>query len=548
MKKIFSILFGCSLAGLIALNSAQALPTLLHNVKGYTIKDGELESFDSILFENGVILDTGSHDELAKKSSFSIALDGKGKTLLPGLIDAHGHILGLGLNLMRVDLRGIDSEGEAVSKVKTYAINNDARWILGRGWNQVLWLNKEFPTKHSLDKAISDKPVWLRRIDGHAGWANSKALELAGITKDTPDPEGGKIIRDEHGNATGVLIDAAMSLVESKIPPINRKERKAALNLAFNHLIKLGITSVHDAGVDFETYKLMLELSAKDRIPLRVYSMLSGSDPRLEAMLKYGKVNQPFLKIQSVKLYTDGALGSRGAALLEPYSDEPDNKGLLLTDEKKLEQYFKLITKYGFQVNTHAIGDAANHLVLKQLAKLDKDVSAKKLRHRIEHAQVVVPEDIPMFAKLGVIASMQPTHATSDMNMAGDRLGEERLEGAYAWRTFLDNDVIIASGSDFPVEKANPFLGLHAAVTRQDSDNQPTDGWLPSQRLSVTEALKSFTIDAAYAGFWETKVGSLESGKKADFILVDKDIFTVPEEQIDDVQVLETWIDGKRVH
>ncbi|PXF63547.1 amidohydrolase [Kangiella spongicola] len=553
MKKVINTILSFIALSFITLSmmgisSAKALPTLLHNINGYTIKDGQLEQFDSILFEDGEILAVGAHAELAEMNSFSISLDGKGKTLLPGLIDAHGHILGLGLNLMRVDLRGVDSESDSAEKVANYALLSDSRWILGRGWNQVLWLNKEFPTKSSLDKVIADKPVWLRRIDGHAGWANSKALELAGISKDTPDPDGGKIIRDEEGNATGVLIDAAMSLVENKIPPLNRKERKAALNLAFDHLIELGVTSVHDAGVDFETYKLMLELSGKDRIPLRVYTMLGGSDPRLEAMLKYGKVNQPFLKIRSVKLYTDGALGSRGAALLEPYSDEPDNKGLLLTDKKKLGQYFKLITKYGFQVNTHAIGDAANHLVLEQLAKLDKEASAKTLRHRIEHAQVVVPEEIPMFAKLGVIASMQPTHATSDMNMAGDRLGEERLEGAYAWRTFLDNGVIIASGSDFPVEKANPFLGLHAAVTRQDSDNQPKDGWLPSQKLTVAEALKSFTIDAAYAGFWENEIGSLEAGKKADFILIDRDIFTVPEEQIDDVQVLETWIDGKRVH
>lgn len=548
MKKISSIIFVICL-GLFGINTAHALPTLLHNVKGYTFSDGELKQFDSILFEDGIILATGTEAELSDMHSFNISIDGKGKTLLPGLIDAHGHLLGLGLNLVNINLRGIESEALAVDTVKAFSDKHrDARWILGRGWNQVLWLNKEFPSKQSLDKVIADKPVWLRRIDGHAGWANSKALSIAGINKDTPDPDGGKIIRDKEGNATGVLVDAAMGLVETKIPPLNRKERKAALQLAFQHLIQLGITSVHDAGVDFETYKLMLELSNKERIPLRLYAMISGSDDRLETMLKLGKINQPFLKIQSVKLYLDGALGSRGAALLEPYSDEPDNKGLILTSPEKLGQYLELVTHYGFQANTHAIGDAANHIVLQELSKLDEEDSAKTLRHRLEHAQVVVPEEIPIFAKLGVIASMQPTHATSDMNMAKDRLGEERLEGAYAWRTFLDNGVTIASGSDFPVEKANPFLGLHAAVTRQDSHNMPEGGWRASQKLTVAEALKSFTIDAAYASFWENKIGSLEKGKLADFILIDKDIFTIPEDKIDDVQVKETWINGKRVY
>lgn len=530
------------------LSTVQALPTLIHNVKGYTFADGELVEFDSLLFENDTVIAYGSHDELAKQAKASISIDGKGATLLPGLTDAHGHVLGLGLNLMRVDLRGIDSLKQTLQTIEDYAkANSELRWIQGRGWNQVLWAKKEFPTRQMLDSFISDRPVWLSRIDGHAGWANSKALELAGITKDTSDPAGGKIIRDEQGEPTGVLIDAAMSLVESQIPELNQMERRTALELAFDHMLKLGITSVHDAGVDFDTYKLMLDMAKQQQIPVRLYGMLSGSDPRLETMLKLGKIELPYLKFRSVKLYSDGALGSRGAALLAPYSDDPDNKGLLLTTEKKLSEDLSLITQYGFQANVHAIGDAANRLVLDAFAKLPEEQSADVLRHRIEHAQVVALEDIPRFAELNIIASMQPTHATSDMNMAGDRLGDERLKGAYAWRKMREHDVLIAAGSDFPVELANPFLGIHAAVTRQNSENQPEGGWLPGEKLNRAETLKAFTIDAAYSAFWEDEIGSLEAGKKADFILVDKDIFTVEAEQLDDVQIIQTWVGGKRL-
>ncbi|WP_018624382.1 amidohydrolase [Kangiella aquimarina] len=530
-------------------STVQALPTLIHNVKGYTFADGELVEFDSLLFENDTVIAYGSHDELAKQAKASISIDGKGATLLPGLTDAHGHVLGLGLNLMRVDLRGIDSLEQTLQTIEDYAkANTELRWIQGRGWNQVLWAKKEFPTKQMLDRFISERPVWLSRIDGHAGWANSKALELAGITKDTADPAGGKIIKDEQGEPTGVLIDAAMELVENQIPELNQMERRTALELAFDHMLKLGITSVHDAGVDFDTYKLMLEMAKQQQIPVRLYGMLSGSDPRLETMLKLGKVELPFLKFRSVKLYSDGALGSRGAALLAPYSDDPDNKGLLLTTEKKLAEDLNLITQYGFQANVHAIGDAANRLVLDAFAKLPEEQSANVLRHRIEHAQVVALDDIPRFAELNIIASMQPTHATSDMNMAGDRLGNERLKGAYAWRKMREHNVLIAAGSDFPVELANPFLGIHAAVTRQNSENQPEGGWLPGEKLDRAETMKAFTIDAAYSAFWEDEVGSLEASKKADFILVDKDVFTVEAEQLDDVQVLQTWVGGKRLN
>ncbi|MCW8856736.1 MAG: amidohydrolase [Kangiella sp.] len=531
------------------LTVAQALPTLIHNVKGYTFADGELVQFDSLLFEKDTVIAYGSHKALADTAKVSIAIDGKGATLLPGLTDAHGHVLGLGLNLMRVDLRGIDSLEQTLQTIEDYAkVNSELRWIQGRGWNQVLWAKKEFPTKNMLDTIINDRPVWLSRIDGHAGWANSKALELAGITKDTADPAGGKIIKDDQGEPTGVLVDAAMGLVESKIPELNAMERRTALELAFDHMLKLGITSVHDAGVDFETYKLMLEMAKQQQIPVRLYGMLSGSDPRLKTMLEMGKIELPFLKFRSVKLYSDGALGSRGAALLTPYSDDPDNKGLLLTTEKKLAADLSLITQYGFQANVHAIGDAANRLVLDAFAKLPEKQSADVLRHRIEHAQVVAVEDIPRFAELNIIASMQPTHATSDMNMAGDRLGDERLKGAYAWRKMREHNVLIAAGSDFPVELANPFLGIHAAVTRQNSDNQPEGGWLPNEKLDRAETLKAFTIDAAYSGFWEDEIGSLEAGKKADFILIDRDVFSVEPELLDDVNVLQTWVGGKRLH
>lgn len=532
-------------------SSLHALPTLIHNVKGYTVNDGKLVKFDALLFEGEKIIAIGKVDELAKKVSFSIKVDGKGKTLLPGLIDSHGHILGLGSNLTRVDLRATESLAVAVKKVDDFAKKNpEKKWITGRGWNQVLWEGKAFPTRQDLDAINIKKPIYLSRVDGHAAWVNSKALELAKITAKTPDPKGGKILKDKNGKPTGILIDTAMSLVSSKIPAASALERQSAYEAAFDQLLSLGITSVHDAGISFDSYRDLLKFNDEKQLPIRVYAMLSGSDSALEAMLKLGKVDEPFLKIRSVKLFTDGALGSRGAALLEPYSDDPDNSGLLFHSDVDFKKKLKLITKYGFQVNTHAIGDKGNRQVLDSFETLHKKSSIKDARHRIEHAQIVALEDIPRLKSLHLIASMQPTHATSDMNMAEDRVGTERIKGAYAWRTMIDEGILLAAGSDFPVELANPFHGIFSAVFRQNHDYQPENGWHPEQAMSMKEALEAFTISGAYASFWESDIGSLEAGKNADFILIDTPIFKneKPNKEIWKAQVVETWINGKRVY
>jgi len=522
---------------------------VIANIIGQTpvANSEKLIEFDWLAFENGKILTTGIKPVDNQYSSCE-KLDGGGNYLLPGLIDAHGHVSGLGNQMLRVKLRDVKSEMLAVDLVKTFAQQNKkSKWILGRGWNQVLWLNKTFPSKDSLDKTGIKRPIVLRRIDGHAAWVNSKALEIAGINQSTPDPQGGKIQRDSQGNATGLLIDNAIDLVESKIPSSTLLEQDYAFDKAFAHLLSLGIVSVHDAGVtqlDLDIYKQRVK---QNKLPVRIYGMLNGSGKNLYQWLDDGYLNDEndFLSIRSVKLYSDGALGSRGAALLAPYSDDIDNKGLLLTKPKVLEKLVMDILDKKFQVNVHAIGDHGNRIVLDAIEKAYKKVGGKNLRNRIEHAQIVSLDDIPRFKDLNMIASMQPVHATSDKNMAGDRLGTERLKGAYAWQKFIQQGTVIASGSDFPVELANVFHGIHAAVTRQSRDNLPKGGWLPDERMTPTQALISFTLDAAYAAHQEKTLGSLESGKWADFILVDRDVINGDPQAIWKTNVLQTWIAGE---
>jgi predicted amidohydrolase YtcJ len=526
--------------------------TLIHNINGYTLTDDGLHRFEAMTIAAGRVLATGSADELRQGNPGATLIDGGGRTLLPGLIDAHAHVMGLGDAILNVNLMGIASLPETVDAVAGYANTYpDLGWIRGRGWNQVLWTENRFPTAAELDRAAADRPVWLRRVDGHAGWANTRAMELAGITRDTPDPDGGAIIRDANGDATGVFIDRAMYLIEIHIPDQDDEYRELALDASLEEMRRMGLTGVHDAGTGVEAFRLMQRFADEGRLTTRIYGMISGAGEVFDELAKDGPVTGyagDRLYLRSVKLYSDGALGSRGAALIEDYSDDPGNRGLLFNTADEFTEMIGKVASRGFQAGVHAIGDRGNRTVLDAFENVRAQYGETGLRHRIEHSQVVNLEDIPRFKELDIIASMQPTHATSDMNMAENRVGPVRIRGAYAWRTFLDQGTVIAAGSDFPVELSNPFHGLYSAVTRADHDGNPPGGWYPEQILTREEALHGFTLGAAYAGHMEDVVGSLEPGKWADFILVDRDYFTVPEEEIWQIQVLETWLAGERVY
>ncbi len=532
---------------LLALLAAAAqADTVLHNINGYTPTTDGIESFSVLVFDDaGQIIATGDGELLAAYPA-ATHLDGDGKTVLPGLTDAHAHVLGLGLLKSSLDLTGSPSVDDAVESISAYArANPSARWILGRGWNQVIWPVQEFPTAAQIDAVVDERPVWLERIDGHAGWANSAALKLAGINDDTPDPVGGKIVRDKNGHATGILVDRAMAIVGKHVPNIDKDQTQSAVEAAVRALLAEGMTGVHDAGIDLMNAEVYLSMADNNQLDMRIYAMIGGAGEVLDAIgqpiRQYGKDR---LEIASVKLYSDGALGSRGAAMIEPYSDDNENRGLPFWTQQELDEQVVKANEMGFQVGIHAIGDMGNRLALNSFEKAQGG-KPSPLRNRIEHAQIIAMDDIPRFAELGVVASMQSTHATSDKNMAEDRVGPERIRGGYAWRRLLDSGAILANGSDFPVELSNPFHGLYAAVTRQGRDGEPDGGWYADQALSRAEALHSFTLAAAFAANQEARLGSLEPGKWADFIVIDRDYFEIPSSEIDDIKVLQTWVAGE---
>lgn len=531
----------------------RATGLLVRNVNGYTLDShGKLQHFQALLVDHGKVVATGSNTELTKRAGNARVADGHGNTLLPGLTDSHGHVMQLGQARNQIDLSQTSSLAQALAAVKAYAAAHpDARWIRGGGWNQELWKLGRFPTAHELDTAVADRPVWLERIDGHSGWANSAAMKLAGITKHTKDPPGGRIERDAAGNPTGVFVDAAAALIDGRIPPPTASEQTAALDTALAELARLGITSVDDPGIDLTTYRLYRRYADAHKLTARIYALIHNAGADFDTISRHGPLigyGGDFLTVRGVKLFADGALGSRGAAMLAPYSDDPGHSGTLFQTPAELTAMIGKALGKGYQVAVHAIGDRANREVLDSFEAACRQHGGENLRNRIEHAQIVSPQDFPRFVPLHLIASMQPVHATSDMNMAEDRIGHERIRGAYAWQRFLKQGTMIVGGSDFPFDSDNPFDGLHAAVTRQDHHNLPVGGWYPDQDMTLLQAFRAYTLDAAYASFHEQSLGTLEPSKWADFILIDRDIFKEPAQDLWKTRVLQTWVGGRQVY
>lgn len=531
---------------------------VLTNGRIYTV-DNARPHASALAVRGGRILFVGSDAEARVLAGpFAQVIDLHGATVVPGIVDAHAHLLGLGNKLQRVDLVGSKSYDEVVSRVKAWSKDvKPGAWIQGRGWDQNLWPTKQFPTHEALSRAFPNNPVVLTRIDGHAVLANAKAMELARVTAATADPSGGRIVKLPSGAPSGVFVDNANDLIERAIPAASRADDRKAILAAIAEANKMGLTGIHDAGESAETIGIFEELAKAGNYSLRNYVMLSDpGEPGSPAALSNPYIQRGpqsalydgHLWIRAIKLYADGALGSRGAALLAPYSDEPSNSGLLLSKPEHIEAWAETALRRGFQVNVHAIGDRGNRIVLDAFEAALKKVPKADHRFRIEHAQVISPQDIPRFAMLGVIPSMQATHQTSDMRWAQDRVGPQRIRGAYAWRSLLNTGVIVPNGTDFPVEQVNPLLTFHAAVTRQDPSNLPARGWYPDQKMTREEALQSMTIWPAYAGFQESILGSLTPGKYADFVILDRDIMRVPDSEILGTRVVSTWIGGKRVY
>ncbi len=525
---------------------------VVHNATIHTA-DAARPLAQAMAVKDGRILFVGSAREaLALAGPETERLDLGGGTVLPGLVDAHAHLMGLGAALRNVDLVGTTSYGEVVDRVTARATEvRPGEWILGRGWDQNDWGDTRFPTHAALSAAVPNHPVMLVRVDGHAALVNARAMAVAGVDRRTRDPSGGRLLRDAAGKPTGLLVDDAMRLVSAKIPPPSRDELRARALAAIAEANRWGLTGIHDAGVGPDSIAIFEELAGEGRFDLRNYVMISGTDSTLDRFLPRGPQSGLYggrLWIRAIKLSADGALGSRGAAMIEPYADDPGNTGLVRVDRARVKAVAERALAAGFQLNVHAIGDHANRYVLDAFEAALAERPTADHRFRVEHAQTLQPDDIPRFARLGVIPSMQGSHQSSDMYWAETRLGYTRALGAYAWRGLLDTGVIIPNGSDFPVEHVNPLISFHAFVTRTDAAGWPAGGWFPAQRTTRQEALLSMTLWPAQAAFMERETGSLTPGKHADFVVLDQDVMTVPAERILATRVLRTVLGGKSVY
>ena len=537
------------------LASAIAMPAhadvQVDNVSGITIDaDGKVKRFEAL-----VIDDDGKVAQLIERGQerprTEYLEDAGGKVMLPGFIDAHGHVMAVGFGALTLDLSGTNSLEEALEAIRVFAEENEARpWILGRGWNQEKWGLGRFPTAAELDSVVSDRPVYLARVDGHAGWANSLAMKAAGVTAKSVSPSGGRVEKLADGKTpSGVFVDAAESLMTGAIPAPRPVERDLALAEAQKVLHAQGITAMADMGTTIEDWQSFRRAGDNGTLTLRIMSYAAGPD---QMVLLGGSGPSPWLyddklRMNGVKLYLDGALGSRGAWLKEPYADDPHNTGLPLTPPAALRNILVRAAQGGFQPAIHAIGTAANAEALNAIGEIAESYDGDR-RWRIEHVQIVDPADLPKLAEHGIISSMQPVHQTSDMFMAEARLGPDRLEGAYAWHTILEMGGRLAFGSDAPVESADPFAGLAAAITRSNAAGEPFGGWRPQERVTREQALAGFTSEAAFAGFAEGRFGRLLPGERADFVLVDTDPLMATPDEIRATKVHETWVGGQKVY
>ena len=545
-------LISASALSLGAQASAPKADLIVVNGTVYTVDEAHPRA-SAFAVRNGRIIFVGSDREARMLAgSATQVIDARGNAVIPGMVDAHAHLLGLGTSLRNVQLAGSKTYEEVVARVVERSKSMKAgEWIVGRGWDQNLWPDKKFPTHELLSRALPNNPVVLTRIDGHALLANAMALRAAGVTAATRDPDGGRIERNADGSPAGVFVDNAQRLVSRSIPAATQAQTRQAIIAAIAEANRWGLIGIHDAGASRRTIDIYESLAREGRYNLRNYVMVSGDSANVRYYLGLGPRSAMYngrVWVKSFKLYSDGALGSRGAALLAPYSDDANNTGLLVTPAAEVQRIATASLRRGFQVGVHAIGDRGNRIVLDAYDAALKSVPTPDHRFRIEHAQVISLQDIPRFALLGVIPSMQASHQTSDMRWAEARVGPERIKGAYAWRSLLNSGVVIPNGSDFPVEEVNPLISFHSAISRQDGTNWPAGGWYPDQVMTREEALQSMTIWPAYAGFQEKTMGSISPGKYADFVILDRDIMKIPATEILGTRVISTWLGGRKVY